>query len=195
MIFDIVQVQGWSPKSFNNPLHARRNTENKEYNDCKNQNTFSIPSHSVNQSKAQRHSVNHSIRIKNRLNLNENQLKLLAEELRNTHDGYNRKAVETRAFEKIKNTSHDIDELFTVEHLHVNNVVPKATVCNNFPCLVSKTFESRRSTSELHENNFLVGIDSGGGSLKITLAIKAIDEHRSSFGKRKLRKTGVKKTL
>ena len=111
----------------------------------------------------------HLSSIKNDLNLSDNQTLKLAKNIRVAT--MKRKAVGSGLSHYLVESKDTMKECFTLEECSFTKGAPSTPiiVCKNFPLLV-KTIESNRNTDG-RENDFKIGIDGGGGFLKICLNI------------------------
>lgn len=123
-------------------------------------------------------------RIKNAMNLSDNNVKTLSQELRTCNNGYNRKVVESHAVTKLNELSHRLDNFFSI----VKNEGKTTVYCNDILEFTNYIISQRNCDKQnLH---IKIGADGGGGSFKINLCIVT----RSNCNKKQAKKdSGVKK--
>ena len=145
------------------------------------------------------------IGIQQDLQLSNKQVKVLAQDLRICTDS--RKSVESNLREKLHEANHQLDEFFEVRQLVYRredkekkieeNFHQTTIVCSNLSGLIGVILEKRQ---RMEEDSLLIriGIDSGGGFLKICLSVFHIDDPYSksnSLMSKKFKESGVKRVF
>lgn len=131
------------------------------------------------------HSLQQVIRIKQALNLSQNQTRVLSRELRTTESGYKKNRVVKGLHKMLHGVSHSMDDLFKVVKVGGHSGV----ICHN---LVQ--FLERIKTHRGIPNPYVqIGIDSGGGSLKVTMTIRETPQEGQGKSGKIYKDSGVKK--
>lgn len=154
-------------------------------------------------------SVDDVLKIQSNIGLTRNETLEMATMFRQVTQ--NRKLIEPHLKEKLSGRIHAIDNFFALKLFDFINIkaskvtdAPRyAVYCNNLNGLIQYVLEQRQVT----QFHLKIGIDGGGGSLKISLSIQSTDEdelatekpQRQSYDEgiasKRFRDSGVKKTL
>lgn len=125
-------------------------------------------------------------------NLSLNSIKKVCSNLRSV----NKKLIEPNAMNKIQKLTHSLDNFFSYANLPNMFTAKQATTtvpfiyCCDLPGLVHLLVKNRQMSNDFHVK---VGIDSGGGSLKICLSLLSNDHNPEYVEQHK--SSGIKKLL
>lgn len=128
------------------------------------------------------------IRIKNRMNLSTNQIKILAYDLRRCNKSYNRTAVEPNVLENLHHASHVLDNYFTCVQERINDGSESVSIIYCSDAL--RFIEFVKKERKILNAHIKIGMDSGGGNFKITICL--IDKDKE-HNKREPKSSGVNK--
>lgn len=128
------------------------------------------------------------IRIRARLNLSMNEVKILSYELRHCNKNYNRAAVEPNLMNQMQKSSHRLDSYFKSEIDSGKVYIYCLDVCS----LVNHIIHLRNN--DVNDVHIKIGMDSGAGTFKITLNI-VLKENSQDRRLDRFKNSGVKKLI